>query len=860
MSTPKKTAISSNKVTFAILGLLIFVVISVVSTFIYRERISISVSNYFVKSYGVRVEQLTGLEIQFDLQQPLFIEKITLDNLALTIDYLQFEQVTENQTAETDPKTTANVLIIPELPDWIPDLHIHNMTVQAENLPDFSANKLQSWSALKLTTFDVKNIVLRYNDASPQFGFSVWLQDQQLLTAQLNYVSKDVSSADSRNTDNNKILKARLNTDLSKVNAIVSRVLPEFNGLLSGTIKLKLAFDPQHMDRMALSILLNNAGLSALPHKAALHEQQQSLIANTNLTLDTELAFDDKGWLPETIDLNLVDIDPITVSADNCSAFGALFKIDSGVCQSFKQGASPKLAPVTIRPTLPLSLQVTVAERNIENWQVTAQQLATTVLMSENTLALQVNKLRLTPQSWQGGWAVSATSNSRFFSAIDGLAPMPIQVTAKGVMEINLASVPPQTQLLVNQANIAAQQFKYTDMSSDDIALKLLAPTTINIVNNEVLPFNWSFSTTLINNQYQQMYQINTLTAQHQGQFSVNKVVLSSDWQLDDTVLKSNNTLSLSSLEPNKAEGYWLLPTQDIPSVITKIYPLPAGLELAAQMTNQLNYRLNLNAQQPYLTANIVGEITADSGHFNDISAADLNTHWRCKMDAEDADILASLAVKCTINSDVATVNMGPVVHNINVSALVSLADEQLQVVVDNVSGEVFSGTVSVSPLIITDFDHIVGQIQVRHLSLPEAIELYQVPGVKVTGLLKAELPFVLQGSAVSITDGIIEGQGEGGIIQIKDNATIDQLKLTQPQLRYALELLENLHYDRLHSDVDFKPSGETKLTINIKGRNPSVERPIEFNYSHEENILQLFRSLRINDSMYDALDKMNKP
>ncbi|MFT7681571.1 MAG: hypothetical protein ACI935_001038, partial [Moritella dasanensis] len=31
-------------------------------------------------------------------------------------------------------------------------------------------------------------------------------------------------------------------------------------------------------------------------------------------------------------------------------------------------------------------------------------------------------------------------------------------------------------------------------------------------------------------------------------------------------------------------------------------------------------------------------------------------------------------------------------------------------------------------------------------------------------------------------------------------------------------------------------------------------------NYSHEENILQLFRSLRINDSMYDALDKMNNP
>jgi hypothetical protein len=336
--------------------------------------------------------------------------------------------------------------------------------------------------------------------------------------------------------------------------------------------------------------------------------------------------------------------------------------------------------------------------------------------------------------------------------------------------------------------------------------------------------------------------------------------VLNSDWQLDDALLKSENTVSLLEFKPIKAEGYWQLPTQSIPSLMTDVYPLPKGLTLSAQITNQLNYTLNLATQKPYLAANISGELTADSAYFNDISAAQLKTSWRCNMDSKDADISASLMAKCTVNSDVAAVNLGPVVENITVSGLVSLTSGQLQVAVDNASADIFSGQVSVLPLLITDFEHIVGQIQVRNLSLPEAVELYQVPGVKVTGLLKADLPFVLQGSAVSITDGVIQGQGQGGIIQIKDNVTIDQLKLTQPQLRYALDLLENLHYERLYSAVDFKPSGETKLLISIKGRNPSVERPIEFNYSHEENILQLFRSLRINDSMYDALDKMNNP
>ncbi|PKH06750.1 YdbH domain-containing protein [Moritella sp. Urea-trap-13] len=850
MSAQQKTKKSSFNIRHWIFGLSILMMLSVAITLMYRERIIIKVSNHLAKNYGVKVEQLSGLVMTFDLQQPWFIDKITLDNLDLTIDYLQFQQATQGNTAGTAPETTATALIIPALPDWIPDLHITNITVQGDNLPDFDADKLQSWSSLKLNTLDVKNIMFRYSDAEPEFGFSVWQQDQQLLTVQFNYKT-DPLNYKSNDRDSNKQLNGTLMTDLAKIKPIMDLLLPEFNGLLSGSVKLELALNPEKIDRIAMSVSLNDGGLK---------KAQQALITSINLTLSTELTLADKGWLADVVDLKLINIDPITISADNCALFGSLIKMISAVCQPFQQTDSLTLAPIIITPKLPLALQLSIQDRNIDNWQVTAGQLATTVHMSENRLALQVNQQLLTPESWQGGWTISAVGNSRFFSAVDGLQPMSVQVAGKGHVEINFVGTTSQTKLLVNQASIAAQKFKYTDMSSDNITVKLLTPTRINIKDNKVSSFTSAFETTLQNNQYQQTYKINTLTAQHKANFSTKTIVFNSDWQLDDVVLKSKNTLSLLDLVPIKAEGEWQLPTQNIPPLITDIYPLPKGLDLTALLTNKLNYRLNLNAQQPYLAANIVGELMADSAHFNDISAAELQTSWRCNIDSTNADIAASLVMKCTVNSDISTVNMGPVVNNINVSGLVSLVDGQLQVAVDNASGEVFSGLVSVSPLLITDFDHIVGQIQVRNLSLPEAIELYQVPGVKVTGLLKADLPFVLQGTEVSITDGIIEGQGQGGIIQIKDNVTIDQLKLTQPQLRYALELLENLHYERLHSDVDFKPSGDTKLTISIKGRNPSVARPIEFNYSHEENILQLFRSLRINDSMYDALDKMNNP
>lgn len=856
MSTPNKTTNSPNNVRFWVLSLFILLILSVAFTFIYRERIIVSVTNHFSTNYGVNVEQLNGLTIQFDMQQPFFIEKVTLEQLKLNVDYLQFEQATQGKANQTGMQRVTIIPTLPELPDWIPDLHISNITVQGSNLPsvpDLSKEQTLSWSKLNLNQLDFKAMDFRYVDSNPEFGFSVWLQEQRLLQAKFNYVLKDISNIESSNTDGNKLLKAQVTTNLTKVNSILSRVLPEFNTMLSGIAKIDVELDPQQIDHVGLRFSLTDAGLS---------HGKQKLIANTHLSVDTELVLDSKGWLPEQVNLNITNIDPITLSANNCLQLTALFNMENSVCQLFNKDASPKLAPVAITPELPLSLQVSIQERDIDNWQVQAKQLAMTVSMSENrsqnSLAVKADKLLLTPQSWQSNWAFSIVTNSRYFSDMNVLDPVPLQVESDGHIDVNPAET--NTKLTLKNAKVTAQKFKYTDMSSEDITVTLLAPMTVSVENDVVLPFDFALSTVLFNNQYQQEYKLDTLTAQHRGHFSSQALIVGSDWQLDDVVLKSKNTVRLLNLTPNKVEGYWQLPKQAIPSLVTDKYPLPVGLNLPAYVTNRLDYQLMLNEQQPYLTTSIAGELTADSSDFNDITATDINANWSCNINAAGPDLAASLNAKCNIYSDIASVDMGPVVSGLNFSGLLSFADEQLQVVVDKASADVFSGTVSLSPLLITDFDHIVGQLHVRNLSLPEVLELYQVPGVKVTGLLKADLPFVVKGTAVSITDGTIEQQGEGGIIQIKDNVTIDQLKLTQPQLRYALELLENLHYDSLHSDVDFQPSGETKLTINIKGRNPSVARPIEFNYSHEENILQLFRSLRINDSLYDALDKVNNP
>jgi len=816
--------------------------------FIYRERIIMKVSNHFSITYGVKVEQLHGLVIKFDLQQPLFIDKIMLEQVKLNVDYLQFEQtIQDKNTDQVGTKVITVDPLLPMLPDWIPDLHIESVIVRGTNLPDVSKVKNLSlsnlnWEPLDFNVVNFKEMDFRYADNNSEFGFSVWQQDQRLLQAKLNYVLKDTNSTGSHNS-----LKVQLSTDLSKLNARVNHALPTFNAEFYGMANLDIEIDSQQMDRVALKLSLVDAGVSY---------DKQKLIANTDLSVDTELLLDAKGWLPEQVNLIITDIASVTLTNTTCTSFTALLSVDKSVCQPFNKNALPNISPIVITPGLPLSLQVGIQERDIARWKVQAKQLAMTAIMSKSRLSVRMDELMLTPHSWLSNWSLAGITNSRYFSELT----VPLQVKSTGYVEVNPTDTSIKTKLIVNSAKFTAQKFKYTDISSEDIQVALLAPMTVNIDKGEILPFNFALSTALFSIKYQHEYKLERLTAQHKGRFSTKAVNVSSDWLLDDVVLKSKNTIKLLNLAPHKLEGKWQFPKQPIPSLLTNKYPLPVGLYLPAMLVNTLDYQVMLNEPQRYLTASMSGGVTADNSTFNEITATDINTKWTCRIVANKPDLAASLNTKCNINSDISSVDMGPVATDVNFSGLVSFTDEKLQVAVDHASAEVFSGTISLAPLLITDFDHIVGQLQVRNLSLPEVLELYNVPGVQVTGLLKADLPFIAQGSALSITDGSIEQQGAGGVIQIKDNATIEQLKLTQPQLRYALELLENLHYDTLHSDVDYKPSGDTKLTINIKGRNPSVERPIEFNYSHEENVLQLFRSLRINDAMYDALDKMNKP
>jgi hypothetical protein len=789
---------------------------ALILTYRYSERVVLFASEHITQDYGLKIEQFKQFEITTSPQLAFSVGQIDL-----SFDYARFQQKTSLQqkskstAAASDSElqfSSAKILAL------IPQLRIEEMNLQWLNLPD-EINL--PWSALMVKDFYYSRLI------TPEFGFTV-LQHQtsqqrlQQQIAQVNAYYQD------------QAWQIQLITELATLAPLTSTFFPDTSLSLQGLATANVQFRPANFEQITLQLKLDNATLVSA---------NQPLVEDASLQLKSELKLTDRGWLLAYVNLTINQLTPLQLDAERCLQISRLLQPDVMDCESLA-----RFTPIEIAPALPLTVNLLLQEGDPALWQVSSDQVDVQAKFLQTSLHLGLTDLQLSANGGRGDWSFGLSSNANNVSTLD----LPVQFNANG----HLAMQPQRLTLLVSQAKLTAQELQLAELSSESLSAQLLAPIEIVLTEGGIKPFAFQFATDLTNNNYQK-YAIRQLQGNHSGEFTPELVTLTSRWQLDSLLLQSIDNLVINGNKPESANGHWQLPEQGLPELLTNVYPLPVGLNLPATTSAELDYNLALVADNPQVTAQLSGAIAADSAQFNDITVGNIATDWGCEMNSQQKS-QPKLAVSCQLSTAVAAVDVGAPITDINLSAQVKLDDDKLSVAVGQASAQLFAGTLWVEPLLITDFDHIVGQLRFKDLSLPKMIELYQVPGVTVTGSLQAQLPFVVAGKLLTVTGGVIEQQGEGGIIQIRDNATVEQLKLTQPQLKFALDLLEDLDYHYLHSDVDFQPDGQTKFQIHIKGRNPTVERPIEFNYSHDENVLQLFRSLRINDSMYDAIKKMN--
>lgn len=142
--------------------------------------------------------------------------------------------------------------------------------------------------------------------------------------------------------------------------------------------------------------------------------------------------------------------------------------------------------------------------------------------------------------------------------------------------------------------------------------------------------------------------------------------------------------------------------------------------------------------------------------------------------------------------------------------------------------------------------------LNITGISLAEIIKYSAYPEIQSKAIIDGLLPLSLTLEGPEITDGLIYARPPGGYIKVPENTVIKAMGEGDPSVLFTMQLLSDFQFDTMRGKVGYTSDGESDLKIEIKGISPKVSgtQPINFNYSHQENILKLLKSLRFSDQL----------
>ncbi|KZN59025.1 intermembrane phospholipid transport protein YdbH family protein [Pseudoalteromonas luteoviolacea] len=203
---------------------------------------------------------------------------------------------------------------------------------------------------------------------------------------------------------------------------------------------------------------------------------------------------------------------------------------------------------------------------------------------------------------------------------------------------------------------------------------------------------------------------------------------------------------------------------------------------------------------------------------------------------------------------DIAEVRSGAVLTD--VSAKLSSMNNTL--ILSDARATIFDGEITAQKFNLSKGDQRFS-IEAHNWDLALISEAGKNAGVELRGRVSGKLPVSIEQSALEITNGKLTNV-DVGFLSIENNESVEALKSHQAGIDTAFSLLENLEIEKLSSDVALSPDGWLDLAVEIVGVNEQAQQPINFNYTHSENIFQLFRALRLSDEITNEVEKaLNK-
>ncbi|MEG3132112.1 YdbH family protein [Rouxiella sp. T17] len=171
-----------------------------------------------------------------------------------------------------------------------------------------------------------------------------------------------------------------------------------------------------------------------------------------------------------------------------------------------------------------------------------------------------------------------------------------------------------------------------------------------------------------------------------------------------------------------------------------------------------------------------------------------------------------------------------------------------------NVGMDALMGHVSLSALRLPQHDAAV--LKLQKISLSTLFTALKPKQLTMSGRVNGELPLFVDNPKWLIHDGWIAN--DGGLTLRLDPDFAAAMGGGNIANRLVIQLLQYLEIQRSYAKVSLDNLGELTMAAEINGVNNTDQqkREIHLNYTHQENVYQLWRSLRFGDSLQEWLQQ----
>jgi hypothetical protein len=179
---------------------------------------------------------------------------------------------------------------------------------------------------------------------------------------------------------------------------------------------------------------------------------------------------------------------------------------------------------------------------------------------------------------------------------------------------------------------------------------------------------------------------------------------------------------------------------------------------------------------------------------------------------------------------------------------------EQAPLTLSNVGMDALNGHISLSALRMPQHDAAV--LKLDKVDLSALFTALKPKQFAMSGRVDGELPLYLNHPKWLVRNGWIANSGMLTLRLDKDMA--DAIGSNNLATGAAIDWLRYMEINRSQARVDLDNLGELTLKARIDGVNPqkSAKREVILNYSHQENVFQLWRSLRFGDNLQEWLEQ----